>query len=82
MKIRASGGIAALILGTAALAGPAAAQFKGVGGHAGGVGAPHVGGAGIAAHPGFGSGLGASPSFGAREVGGAAPLTAFDEWSS
>jgi hypothetical protein len=74
MKIRTSGCIAALILGTAALAGPAAAQFKGVGGHAGGIGAPHIGGAGIAAHPNIGSGLGASPSFGAGKVGGATPL--------
>jgi hypothetical protein len=74
MNIRTSGYVAALMLGAAAFAGPAAAQFKGVGGHAGAVGAPHIGGAGMAAHPNIGSGLGASPSFGAGKVGGAAPL--------
>jgi hypothetical protein len=70
MNIRTSGYIAAWVLGSAALAGPAAAQFKGVGGHAGGVGAPHIGGAGVAVHPGFGgAGLGGSPGFAAGRTG-------------
>jgi hypothetical protein len=67
MKIRTSGYIAALMLGSAAFAGPAAAQFKGVSGHAGAVGAPHVGGAGMGARPSFGAGFAARNS-------GAAPL--------
>jgi hypothetical protein len=64
MQIGTSGCLAALLIGAAAFAGPAAAQLKGVGG----VGAPHIGGgwAGIAAHPSFGGGaaIGARPSFG------------------
>jgi hypothetical protein len=46
MKIRTSGTIAASLLGAAAFGGPAAAQFQGVGGHVGGVGAPHMAGEG------------------------------------
>jgi hypothetical protein len=82
MNIRTGGYVAALMLGVAAFAGPAAAQFKGVGGHAGGIsaphvgaiGAPHIGGAGIAAHPSFGAnaGFAARPSFGAGAGGFAA----------
>ncbi|MEA2758702.1 MAG: hypothetical protein QOH65_1315 [Methylobacteriaceae bacterium] len=78
MKIRTSGYIAALVLGVATFAGPAAAQFKGVGGHGGAVGAPHVGGAGMAAHRSFGAGIAAHPNLGgagfAGRNSGAAPL--------
>jgi hypothetical protein len=73
MNIRTSGYIAAVMLGSAAFAGPATAQFKGVGGHAGGIGAPHIGGGGVGAHPSFGgAGLGGSPGFAAGRTG--APL--------
>jgi hypothetical protein len=79
MKIRTSGYFAALLLGAAAFAGPAAAQLKGVGGV--GVGAPHIGGgsAGVTAHPSFGGGAGiaAHQTFGggfAARNPGAAPL--------
>ena len=73
MTMRTMSYVAAVALGVATFAGPASAQLKGIGGHVGGAGAPHIGGAGIAAHPSIGAGLGASPSFGAGKVG-AAPL--------
>jgi hypothetical protein len=88
MNIRTGGYVAALILGAAAFAGPAAAQFKGVGGHAGGftaphaggVGAPHIGAMGGGGHPSFGANTGfAHPTlsagaggFAARPAGSAA----------
>jgi hypothetical protein len=69
MNIQTSGYIAALMLGAAAFAGPAAAQLKGVGG---GGGAPHVGGggAGTGAHSSFGgAGVAAHPSLGGAGIG-------------
>jgi hypothetical protein len=82
MNMKTSGYVAALMLGAVAFAAPAAAQFKGVGGHAGGFGAPHIGGGGggMAAHPSFGGGgIAAHQSFGggagfAARNAGAAPL--------
>jgi hypothetical protein len=73
MTMRTMSYVAAVALGVATFAGPASAQLKGIGGHVGGAGAPHIGGAGIAAHSSIGTGLGASSSFGAGKVG-AAPL--------
>jgi hypothetical protein len=87
MNIRTGGYVAALLLGAAAFAVPAEAQFKGVGGHAGGISAPHVGAvgaprigaAGIGAHPNFGAnaGFAAHPGGSAAFAGrnpGPAPL--------
>jgi hypothetical protein len=66
MKMRTSGYVAALMIGATAFAGPAAAQFKGVGGG----GAPHIGGGGgMGAHPSFGGGgMAAHPSFGGAGI--------------
>jgi hypothetical protein len=75
MNIRNSSYIAVLMLGAAAFAAPASAQLKGIGGHPGGVSAPHIGGAGIAAHPSIGAGLGASPGFSAGKLGSAPLIT-------
>jgi hypothetical protein len=81
MNMQIGGYVAALVIGAAAFAGPAAAQFKGVGGHVGGVSTPHIGGgAGIAAHPSFGgAGLAArgmgSPGFAAGNAGAAPMIT-------